>query len=119
MGASPVGVPSGAPGESANALAEVREAIKILEKALPKLPAGSDPWKAVNSALSGLGKHVAPSAEVPGVQQTALRNLAGDAGQNAMLQQVMASMAGKGGGGSAGAVPNAPPAGMPGAMPGA
>jgi len=112
MGSSPVESPSGAPGKSANALAIVREAIKLLEKALPDLPTGGDAWKSVNSALQGIGKHVTPQEEVPGVQQTALRGLQDSAGKNAMMQQVMSSMGGAGGAPGTGAAPP-PGAGMP------
>ena len=84
-------------------MAKVREAINILQAALPEFPAGSDPHKAVLNAISSISKYVAPSAEVPGVQQTALRDLSAQAGKSGMLQQVMQSLgggnAGPGGGG--------------------
>lgn len=115
MGASPVGVPSGAPGQSANALAKVREAIKILEAALPALPTGSDPYKSVLSAIQSISKHVSPSDEIPGVQQTALRDIGQQSSQNAMLQQLMRSMGSASPGGAPGggaSPPGAPPAPM-------
>ena len=109
MGASPVGVASGNPGQSANALATIREALKLLEQALPQLPAGSDPYKAVYDAIGKVSKHVGPSNEVPGVQKTQLSNLKRDADQSAMMQSVMRSMGGsmgaEGGGGAATSVP--------------
>ena len=98
MGASPLGVPTGSPGSYANALSQVREAIKILEKALPNLPTGSDPYKAVLSAIQSVSRHVTPSAEVPGVQQTTLRDMQQNAQQSGMLQSVMRSLGGGGGG---------------------
>ena len=109
IGSSPVSVPSGSPGANAGGLAEVREAIKLLQVALPKLPVGSEPHKALLSSIQGLSKVVPPSAEVPGVQQTALRDLQQNAGKNAMLQQVMSSLGGanQGAGGGAGAMPAA------------
>jgi hypothetical protein len=121
MGASPLGVPTGSPGSNANALSQVREAIKILEKALPNLPTGSDPYKAVLSAIQSVSRHVTPSAEVPGVQQTTLRDMQQNAQQSGMLQSVMRSLGGGGGGppGPAGlpAPSGGPPA--PGGLPGA
>jgi len=121
MGASPLGVPTGSPGNNANALSQVREAIKILEKALPNLPTGSDPYKAVLSAIQSVSRHVTPSAEVPGVQQTTLRDMQQNAQQSGMLQSVMRSLGGGGGGppGPAGlpAPSGGPPA--PGGAPGA
>ena len=98
MGASPLGVPTGSPGSNANALSQVREAIKILEKALPNLPTGSDPYTAVLSAIQSVSRHVTPSAEVPGVQQTTLRDMQQNAQQSGMLQSVMRSLGGGGGG---------------------
>jgi len=98
MGASPLGVPTGSPRSNANPLSQVREAIKILEKALPNLPTGSDPYKAVLSAIQSVSRHVTPSAEVPGVQQTTLRDMQQNAQQSGMLQSVMRSLGGGGGG---------------------
>ena len=112
MGSSPISVPSGSPGSQAGAMAKVREAINILQAALPEFPPGSDPHKALLTAISSISKHIAPSAEVPGVQQTALRDLQSQAGKSAMLQQVMQSLGGaKAGPGGGGAEP--PPPGMP------
>jgi len=108
MGAGPLSAPTGSPGQSANALSKVREAIKILIEALPELPMGSEPWKATNAAIQNLGKHVSPSDEVPGVQQTQLRGLQQSAGKDAALQSLMRSM---GGGGAA--APGAAPGGAP------
>lgn len=109
MGSSPVAAPSGSPGKSANALAIVREALKLLESVLPQLQAGSDPYKSVLSSIQSISKHVSPSDEVPGIQQQALRGLQQQAGKDAMMQQVMRSM---GGGGDAGGM-GAPGGGQP------
>lgn len=70
---------------------------------------GSDPWKAVNSAIANLGKHVSPSDEVPGVQQTQLRGLQQSAGKDAAMQSLMRSMGGAGGGASPPGGAAAPP----------
>lgn len=113
MGASPVAVPSGNPGSNANALADIREALKILTNALPKLQAGSDPYKGVYDAIGKISKVVPPSDEVPGVQQTALRNLQQDAQKSSMMQSLMRSMGG-GQGGAPGGAPSPAPA--PGGM---
>jgi hypothetical protein len=113
MGASPLGVPTGSPGGNANALSQVREAIKILEKALPDLPTGSDPYKAVLSAIQSVSRHVTPSAEVPGVQQTTLRNMQQSAQQSGMLQSLMRSLGGAGAAGSPGGMGLPAPSGGP------
>ena len=101
MGAGPISVPSASPGAQAAAMAKVREAIKILIGALPELPIGSDPFKTVQSSIQGLSKHVSPGEEVPGMQQTALRDLQQGAGKNAALEAVMRSLGSQGGAGSA------------------
>lgn len=90
--ASPGGSPSGNPGAAADSMSKVGQAIQILELALPGLPVGSDPHKAVLSAIQGLSKQVPPSSTVPGVQNTQLMALQKDAGQSAMLQQLARAM---------------------------
>jgi hypothetical protein len=112
MGAGPIALPTGNPGQAANSLAKVREAVKILEAALPQLPTGSEPYKAVLDAITKISKHVAPSGEVPGVQATALRDLGQQAQKSAMLQSLMRSMGSSEAGGNA-------PAGSPPASSGA
>ena len=107
MGAGPLSVPSGNPGASANGLAKLREAVKIMQDALGSLPAGSDPWKAVVNAISSLGKHVSPSDEIPGHDKTVLQGLMRNAGQNQALQQVQKSMGAPPGGAEGGGMPGA------------
>lgn len=107
IGSAPMSVPSGSPGANAGGLAEVREAIKLLQTALPKLPVGSEPHKSLLDSIKSLSKVVPPSAEVPGVQQTALRDLAQNAGKNQMLQQVMSSLGGANAGAGGAGLPGA------------
>ncbi len=114
MGSSPIAVPTASPGAQAGAMSKVREALNILQAALPELPIGSDPHKSVLSAIQGISKFIPPSAAVPGVQQTALRDLQQNAGKNAMLQQVMSSL-GSGGPQQGGGAPSPSPT-QPGAM---
>lgn len=100
MGASPVSAPSGSPGKTANAVAQIREALKILSMQLPNLEPGSDEYRGVYEAIGKLNKVAPPSAEVPGVQRTALRDLAQKAQQDSMMQSLMRNMGGAGGGGA-------------------
>ena len=115
MGASPMATPTGNPGQAADGMAGIREAIKILQDNLTKLPIGSEPYKSVLSAIQGISKHVPPSNEVPGVQRTALRDLQQNSQKNAMMEAVMRSMGAPGGapggGGAAGGA--AAPQGAP------
>lgn len=109
MGSSPMSAPTGNPGTNANALAQVREAIKLMEAVLPNLPTGSEPYKAILDSIQKLSKHITPSDENPGIQKTALRGIAQQAEQSQQMQALMRSM-GAGGGGGANQPPGAAPA---------
>ena len=108
IGSSPISVPSGSPGAAADGLSQVREAYKLLNEALPKLPIGSDPYNKVSNIIQQLVKLAPPGSEQPGAQQNALRNVMQNAGKNAMLQQVLGSL---GGANAGAAAPGMPPAG--------
>jgi len=87
-------------------MAKVREAINILQAALPEFPAGSEPHSKILASIQSISKVVPPSSEVPGVQQTALRDIAAQNQKNAMLQQVMSSLGGAGAGPGGGGPPS-------------
>lgn len=86
-------------------MTQVREAIRILEMALPGLPTGTEPHKAVLDSVAKLSKVVPASEAVPGVQATTLVGLQKEAGETAMLQQLMRAL------GQGEAAPPAQPAG--------
>lgn len=94
MGASPMGAPSGNPGQAAQALSMIRQGLEMMQKALPGVPIGSEPHKAVLQAISSISKVVPASAQVPGVQQTGLRDLQQQAQQSQMMHALMRSMGG-------------------------
>lgn len=92
-------------------MAKVREAIMIIEKALPELPVASDMHKAVIDALGKLTKAFPATAAMPGIQSSTLLGLQRDARESSQIQQLMAQ-AGKGG--APGGQPQQPPqAGAP------
>lgn len=103
--ASPGGTPTGDPGLAADAMTKVREAINLLEVALPGIPVGTDPHKAILSAIQGLSKTVPASEAIPGVQMATLAGLAQQAQQSGPLQALTRAM-GQGG--------NVPPVQVPG-----
>ncbi len=107
MGSAPMSGPTASPGLQADANTKILEAVRMLEMALPNVPTGTEVYKAVLNAIQALSKQVPASEAVPGVQQSALRDLQQQAGQDAALQAVMRQTGGDGAG--------APPAGMPGA----
>lgn len=107
MGSSPISQPSGSPGSGAGAMSKVREAINILQGALPELSPGTDEHKAVLNAISSMSKYVGPSSGVPGIQKTTLQGLTQQAQQSSMLKNLMGSLGGAGAGGGGAAPPMA------------
>ncbi len=73
-------------------MSKVREAVHLLELALPGLPTGSDPHKDVLDAISKLSKSVPPSEGIPGVQTAQLAGLQRDAQQSAPLMAIARAM---------------------------
>ena len=91
-GFNPASKATGNPGETAAALAQVREAVNLLQAILPKLPIGTEPHKAVMDSVQKLSK-IVPSGDMqPGVQNTALQNLQNQRQESAPLQQMLAAM---------------------------
>ena len=99
--AGPAGPRSGNPGAAADSMTKVREAVHLLEMALPGLPVGSEPHKAVLKMIQDGAKLVPSQGEEPGVQQSTLAGLQDRAKQQSMLQALMSSMGGAGGAGGA------------------
>lgn len=115
--AGAAGPRTGSPGMAADAMTKVREAVHLLEMALPGLPVGSEPHKAVLKMIQD-GSKIAPTGqENGGVQQATLAGLMDRAKQMQQLQALQGSMApggqppagGPPSGGAAGAPPPSPP----------
>lgn len=103
VGHSPATSASGNPGLAANAMAQVREAVSLLQMALPNVPIGSELHKVVLKSITDLSKSAPASEASPGIQQTAIKDLAANQQQQAPLVALMRSMQGQGsmgGGGS-------------------
>lgn len=112
MGASAMQPPTGNPGEAANAMSVVREALNLLNQSLSKIPVGSEVYRAIAGSIDKLGKHISPSDEVPGVQKNTIANMGRDAQQSAQMQALLRSLsssppggAGSTSGGGAGSPP--------------
>lgn len=108
---------TGNPGEVAASVSKAREAINILQMALPGFPVASDGHKAVLKAIEQLTK-VMPEAEAsPDLQQNTLRQLMQQAQQNAPMMAAMRALQARGGAGmpqpGAAAPPGAGPAAAP------
>lgn len=107
--AGPAAPPTANLGLEADADSKVREAIHLLEMALPQYQTGSEKHKGALDALSKLSKMFPASAEVPGVQQTQLLALQNKAQQNGMLQALLRQAQAAGSPQAAPAVPPAAP----------
>jgi hypothetical protein len=97
-GSSPAAVQSGNPGANAQAVAQVREAIQMLSATLPQLPVGSEMQTAVAKVVADLSKKFPEQDAAPGVQMSAIRDLA----QRAQQQQAMQALMRQQGGGAQG-----------------
>lgn len=106
--AGPGGPRTGNPGAMADSMTKVQEAVKLLQMALPDLPVGSEPHKAVLKMIQDGSKIVPPTGEQQGVQSATLAGLGDRAKQMAMMQQLAAALHGGGQGGGAPA-PGGPP----------
>lgn len=102
----------------AASMAKVREAVRILEKALPGLQPGTKPYEAVVKAIQGVSKEIPATEEMPGIQSSTLMAMQRDAKEGAGMQALMRMMGQQGGGGGgapgAGGPPMMPPGGPPG-----
>lgn len=96
FGSSPVQMPTPDRGLQSAALAQVSWAVRILEKALPLLGAGSNPGKDVLKALQSLTKHVPPGSTMPGAENSVLQQMMMQGKQEQPMNQVLQAM-GQGG----------------------
>lgn len=96
-------MPMGNPGEVAAGVSKVREAINILQVALPQFPVGSDIQKTVLKCIEQLSKLAVPAEASPQLQGSTLMQLLQQQQQGAPMQAAIRAL-GAGGGG--------PPPGM-------
>ncbi len=95
-------------GSNAAAAEKVKQALLILEGALPEIDLATPLHKAVRNSIDALAKHLPAGAQHQGLQTSAIRDLALRAKQQApMLQALMAK--GQGGGAAAPPQPGAEP----------
>jgi hypothetical protein len=109
MGPGPVASPSPNPGKEAGSIAEVRQAVSILQKSFAGLDPGSPLGEAVLKAIQGLSKHAPAQQGAPGVGNAALANLVKQAMSSAPMASVQRSMAGAP---APAAPPSTPPPGV-------
>jgi hypothetical protein len=104
--------PPSAPGlgQQAQSLMTVKQAVEMLQNALPGLGTGGEIHTAVLTAIRALSRHVPQGAPTAGVQQTQMQDQLRQLQRNALLQRLQAQ---QGGGGPPGAMSPSTP--MPGA----
>ena len=93
-------------------MAQVSWAVRILEKALPLLGAGSDSGRDVLKALQSLTKHVPPGSTMPGVENSTLQQMMMQGKQEQPMNQVLQAMGQGGAPGGGMGMPPQTPAGM-------
>lgn len=107
------------PGNAADSLMLLKQAVDLIQQALPGLGAGTEQHTAAIDAIRRLSRHMPQGGPVAGVQQTQLHDQLRSLARNAMLQQIMQNRGvgapgGPPGGAPGGAAPMPSPA-MPGA----
>lgn len=102
----PVSAPG--PGDQANSMQMVMQAIAMIQQALPGLPPGMPIHRDALRAVTQLSRHVPQGAPTAGVQKTHLQDLLQGLVRNALLQKVMGQAKPQPGGG-----PDQPAGGNP------
>ena len=97
------------PGNQADGLTQLKNAIDIIQNALPLLGVGTPMHNSALNALRQLTRHVAQGGQATaGTQQTSLMDLLRQTVRNAMLQKIMQNQSSGGSGPQGG-----PPGGQP------
>ena len=94
-------------GNAVKAMSDVRNAVKMLESALPNIPIGSPLHTEILNSTKALLKHLQPGDGNAGLDLMSLLQMARGAAQAQPMQALMKQ----------GAPPNTPPAIAPGAPP--
>ena len=101
-------MPQGNPGNAVKAMSDVRNAVKMLETALPAIPMGSPLHTEILNTTKALLKHLQPGDGSPGLDLMSLLQMARNNAQAQPMQTLAKAFPN---------TPNAPPAVMPGAAP--
>ena len=102
------------PGDQANSMTLIMNAISMLQQAMGGLGPGSPQHRDVVRAVSTLSRHVAQGQPAAGVQRTQLVDMLRNLGRNALMAKIMQQQGGQQGGqGGPGGGGGQPPAPMP------
>jgi len=100
------------PGNQANSLMMLKNAIDLIQQSLGGLDTGTPPHRDALNALRQLSRHIAQGAPTAGVQQTQLGDLLRMIMRSALLQKLRGQQGGGGGQGPQAPMPSTP---LPGA----
>lgn len=103
-GSMPLNQKSGNPGQAANATAQIREALQLLQHALTSVPVGTEAYESVLKCISTLSKNFPAAEASPGIQKTASLANAQQTQQQQPMVNLMRAMAGQGASGMGGEV---------------
>jgi len=84
------------PGDSANAMNKMLQAVQMIQQAAMGLPPGSPLHRDALKAASSLSRHLPQGAPTQGVQLTGIKDLIRQIGQSGFLQNIMQQRAGPG-----------------------
>lgn len=102
---SPVSAATQSKGREAAAVSKVREAIALLQQAVPLVEPGTPLAESILNSMKSLGKHAPPAAADPGVQMTDLKNLLAKAQSQSPLSALGRLLGTQGGAGTPGESP--------------
>jgi hypothetical protein len=86
-------VPHGNPGQTSQAIAQIKLGLEALQKALPAIPMGTELHNAVIDAVKKIGAHMTEAAEGPQMQMQQLLHMVQQA-KAAQPNQALAGIAG-------------------------
>ena len=84
--AGPIAVPQGNQGNAVHAMSMVRNAVEILQKALPMIPMGSPLHADILNATSKIAKHMEQNQENKGVDMQSMLQMIRQASQQSPMQ---------------------------------
>ena len=104
----PVSQPQGNPGNVASAMLDVKNALNMLQRALPNIPMGSPLHADILKTVTNLTKHAQDAGGDPSLQMQSLMSMMRSMGQNPMQAALAKMMPQPGQGPAMGSPPGAP-----------
>lgn len=102
-GAGPAVAPHGNPGNQMESLGKLKQAVTMLQEALPGIPMGTTLHKNVMSSISNIGKHMSEMQDSPQMKMQNLLSMIAKIKQQAPQAGLAGAMGGQPGGAPGGA----------------